>query len=301
MPLARLADADIHYEVIGHEGPWVAFVSRGLESSDDFRRLGSLVAAQGCRVLIHDRRNCGRSSFDLELMEPEEEVWADDLARLLGHLDAAPAIILGWSRGARIALRFALRHPHAASGLVLWGLSGGSLAERHLEGYYFGKYLRAAAEGGIGAVAATEHFANLIALAPATATSLESLGTERFIGALERQRQAFLVHSDEVVLGVTDNELRSLDVPTVIVPYYNNMHPHDTSVHAHRLIRASRLVDYDPDRRALNHAEWSERDDEVVAGITAALARERSTTPRDRTTVLAWMRRRRRRAALRAG
>ncbi len=201
------------------------------------------------------------------------------------------------SRGARIALRFTLRHPRATRALVLWGLSGGPLAARHLRDYYFGRYLRAAAEGGIEAVATTEHFAKLIALAPATAPLLESLGVERFVAALERQRQFFVVHSDHDVLGVTDDELRSLDVPTVIVTYYDNMYPHETSAHAHHLILSSQLADYDPAGRTLQPAEWPpnwpERDDEVVARITADFARDSSKSRRVGVVALTWLRRRR--------
>jgi pimeloyl-ACP methyl ester carboxylesterase len=291
MPFARCADADIHYEIIGDDGPWVACVSRGRAPSDDFRSVANLIAARGCRALIHDRRNCGRSTFDLELSEPEEEVWADDLARLLDHVGAAPAVVLGWSRGARIALRFALRHPQSARGLVLWGLSGGPLAARYLEDYYFGKFMRAAVEGGIEALTATEHFGELIALAPDTAASLESLGTQRFITALERQRQAFMIHSDEMVLGVTDDELQSIEVQTVILPFYDNMHPEDTSAHAQHLIAHSRLMDYDPDRRTIHGAVHGKLDDEVVARVTAALAR-RAVRPDTSAPAPGWIRRR---------
>ena len=80
MTLAHLDGVDINYEVVGDLGPWIALVSRGLEPLGDFSCLASNIAVQGYRVLIHDRRNCGQSSFDFDNVAAEEGVWADDLA-----------------------------------------------------------------------------------------------------------------------------------------------------------------------------------------------------------------------------
>lgn len=50
---------------------------------------------------------------------------ADDLARLLARLGANPARVLGYSLGARIALRLAIAHPASVSRLVLESPSAG--------------------------------------------------------------------------------------------------------------------------------------------------------------------------------
>jgi len=50
---------------------------------------------------------------------------ADDLARILGTLDALPAHVLGYSLGARIALRLAVAHPRVVARLVLESPSAG--------------------------------------------------------------------------------------------------------------------------------------------------------------------------------
>jgi pimeloyl-ACP methyl ester carboxylesterase len=121
MPLARLSGADIQYEIIVDKGPWVALVSGGRNPLLDLAGLGRDIADLGYQVLLHDRRGCGRSSLDFDSLEPEEDVWADDLAELLDLLEVAPAIIGGRSRGARVALRFSLRHGAHARALVLWG------------------------------------------------------------------------------------------------------------------------------------------------------------------------------------
>lgn len=50
---------------------------------------------------------------------------ADDLAAILGRLDAAPAHVVGYSLGARVALRLAVAHPAAVRRLVLESPSAG--------------------------------------------------------------------------------------------------------------------------------------------------------------------------------
>ena len=94
--------------------------------------LAGKIAASGFRVLLHDRRNTGASDMLLDDAEVEEAVWADDLYELLGQLGGVPAFIGGSSSGARTAMMFALRHPHAVRGLLLLRVSGVALLEKSL-------------------------------------------------------------------------------------------------------------------------------------------------------------------------
>ena len=59
----------------------------------------------------------------------------------------------------------------------------------------------------------------------------------------------FLVGKDQPVMGVSDDELHRINIPTTIVPYYDRMHPYTTSVHAHKTIPNSRFFDFNPLRR----------------------------------------------------
>lgn len=71
--------------------------------------------AQEFRVIRYDFRGFGRSSAPPETSFSH----ADDLHRLLHHLGAGPAHVVGLSMGGRFALRFVLAFPEEARSLVL--------------------------------------------------------------------------------------------------------------------------------------------------------------------------------------
>jgi pimeloyl-ACP methyl ester carboxylesterase len=248
MPTALINGAEIYYEIIGHKGSWVAAISSGRQSLADVEAPWREIASRGYRVVVHDRRNCGRSSLDFDRLESEEDVWVDDLHALLTYLDVARAFVVGLSRGARIAIRFALRYPGETRGLGLWGLSGGAATTRYLDDYYYGMYLRACEKGGMEAVCALDHFAGLIVARPANRDVLLAMDPLVFISAVNRWRGQFLTNVNQPVMGLGDEELRRIGVPTAIVPYYDQMHPHATATHALKMIPGSRLFDFDPTR-----------------------------------------------------
>lgn len=87
--------------------------------------------ARRFRLIVVDLPGHGRSAF----AEPSRmtiERTADDLAAIVAALEAAPANVLGYSLGARIALRLAVAHPASVARLVLESPSAGlvTAAER---------------------------------------------------------------------------------------------------------------------------------------------------------------------------
>ncbi|MDX5567782.1 alpha/beta hydrolase [Streptomyces sp. ID05-04B] len=68
------------------------------------------------RVIIPDLRGHGRSEVPDEGNTPAE--MADDLAALLGHLGAGPAITVGHSMGGQVVNLLALRHPERVRSVV---------------------------------------------------------------------------------------------------------------------------------------------------------------------------------------
>jgi pimeloyl-ACP methyl ester carboxylesterase len=104
----EVPDARLHYEVRG-SGPLVVLVGAPMDA-DAFAPLADLLAGDHT-VLTTDPRGVNRSP----VIDPEQdstpEQRADDLSRLLTHLDAGPAIVFGSSGGAVTALAFAQAHP----------------------------------------------------------------------------------------------------------------------------------------------------------------------------------------------
>jgi pimeloyl-ACP methyl ester carboxylesterase len=78
---------------------------------------GYEVAARHGRVVSTDIRGHGRG---LRSEKPFTlEAAADDIAELIKTLDAAPAVVVGYSMGGSLALLCASRHPDVVAGLVL--------------------------------------------------------------------------------------------------------------------------------------------------------------------------------------
>ncbi|CAL9354961.1 alpha/beta fold hydrolase [Streptomyces sp. enrichment culture] len=78
------------------------------------------VLARRYRVIAPDTRGHG---FSANATEPFR--WADDLAALLRHLDAGPAVLVGLSMGGVIATDTVLEHPDVVRAVVTAGAATG--------------------------------------------------------------------------------------------------------------------------------------------------------------------------------
>jgi pimeloyl-ACP methyl ester carboxylesterase len=104
----RVPDALLHYEVRG-AGPLVVLVGAPMDARP-FAQLADLLATDHT-VLTTDPRGINRSKVDDPDADSTPELRADDLARLITHLDAGPAAVLGSSGGAVSVLALAQSHP----------------------------------------------------------------------------------------------------------------------------------------------------------------------------------------------
>ncbi|MFI6577900.1 alpha/beta fold hydrolase [Nocardiopsis sp. NPDC050513] len=107
--------ARLYHEVRG-QGPLVALVGSPM-GADSFAPLADLLAADHT-VLTTDPRGIGRSPLDDPDQDSTPDLRADDLARLIVHLDAGPAAVLGSSGGAVTALALAQSRPDLAHTVV---------------------------------------------------------------------------------------------------------------------------------------------------------------------------------------
>jgi pimeloyl-ACP methyl ester carboxylesterase len=111
----RVPDAVLHYEVRG-AGPLVVLVGAPMDAWP-FAPLADLLGTDHT-VLTTDPRGINRSKVDNPDADSTPELRADDLARLITHLGAGPAAVLGSSGGAVSALALAQARPDLAHTVV---------------------------------------------------------------------------------------------------------------------------------------------------------------------------------------
>ena len=117
-PTARTLDvsgARLYYEVRG-QGPLVVLVGAPMDARS-FGPLAELLAGD-YTVLTTDPRGINRSLVDDPGQDSTPELRADDLARLVAHLDLGPAVVLGSSGGAVSALALVQAHPGLVRGVI---------------------------------------------------------------------------------------------------------------------------------------------------------------------------------------
>jgi pimeloyl-ACP methyl ester carboxylesterase len=268
MPLANVRGVSINYEVLGSKGPWVALSPGGRRAIEGVESLAKRIAAAGYRVLVHDRRNCGASDVFVEGEESENEIWADDLHELLKQLNARPAWIGGSSSGCRLALLFALRHPQATRGLLLWRVTGGLAAAKRLAQRYYGQYIPIAREGGMAAICATEEFGERIRDRPANRERLMKMDPARFAEVMTNWNSAFLEGADKPVIGATEAQLKSLKAPACIVPGNDLSHLRSAAENLGRLMPDAEvhpLITKHYDLDVAPRAEWDAREADLAA------------------------------------
>ncbi|GGX11443.1 alpha/beta hydrolase [Pigmentiphaga litoralis] len=245
MPIAALNGTHIPFDVTGDTGDWIALSPGGRRGMDELLPLATRIAEGGYRVLIHDRRNCGAGEVAFDDRAPEFEIWADDLYALLQHVDASPAIVGGFSSGCRLSLLLALKHPEAVRALLLMRITGGAFAAERLARKYYTDYIEMVEQGGMQAIQHDAHFRALIAANPSNAARLAQMDAPTFLRIFRAWRTDLEAGATMPVLGATQAQLRSLAVPTCVIPGTDRTHPIEVGKHVHELIAGSTWIPMD--------------------------------------------------------
>ena len=115
-PVARVNGTGLSYATTGH-GPATLLVNGfGVDATAWRRQVAALAASH--TVVTYEHRGIGQS---WPIREPGVTVaqLAEDARALLEHVRRLPAVVVGSSMGAVVALELALAHPEAMRGLVL--------------------------------------------------------------------------------------------------------------------------------------------------------------------------------------
>ncbi|GAC1330443.1 MAG: alpha/beta hydrolase [Beijerinckiaceae bacterium] len=283
MAIARIRGVSINYEVVGASGPWLALTPGGRRGYSEFLPLADKIARRGFRVLLHDRRNCGLSDLSFDDSKADDTIWAEDLYVLLQKLDALPAFIGGSSSGCRLSLLLYLRHRPDVKGLLLFRVTGGPYAAKALPEKYYERFIRAAREGGMAAVCETDHWQERLARRPSDRDALMAISPERFIAVMSAWKDWFLSGVDLPVLGVNEAELKSIDVPTIVIPGNDRVHSGPVGVLAHSLIPGAELHQLpieESDRELIPFEEWASHEDEIATTFADFMKRVDISPPR---------------------
>jgi pimeloyl-ACP methyl ester carboxylesterase len=131
MPLQVIDGLEINYEVMGEGTPLLLFAPGGFDATIEkwreasaWKGLDALAAlATHHKVIVYDRRECGRSGGRVERLS-----WASytrQAAALLDHLKIPSAYLLGGCMGCSVALAFGVHYPERTRGLLLhWPVGG---------------------------------------------------------------------------------------------------------------------------------------------------------------------------------
>jgi 2-succinyl-6-hydroxy-2,4-cyclohexadiene-1-carboxylate synthase len=106
------------------DGPSLLLIHGFTGRGSSWAGLAAAARRRGLRTVVVDLPGHGRSGTGAPARMTVERT-ADDLAAILDGLGAAPAFVLGYSLGARIALRLAAASPSSVARLVLESPSAG--------------------------------------------------------------------------------------------------------------------------------------------------------------------------------
>ena len=264
MPYLKVDGVSLYYEDHG-SGPAVILSPGGRGDVESLRPIAALLSAH-CRVILHDRRNCGRSDVLIAGDLSEQHIWAEEMAALLEQLGAAPAYAMGGSAGSRTSLTLAVRHPKVVKGLFVWEVSGGPHSGELTSHGYYGQYIEAAEKGGMAAVAETEFFALRIKANPSNADRLLSMDVPEFCSVMRRWQAEY--SRPNPVGDLTEEQLKTIKCPLVIFAGNtpDEVHHKSAAENLHRLVAHSEMRP-----SAWTHEEWDivGQHDHTFPGIAA--------------------------------
>ena len=252
MPFENVDGVNLYYEQYG-DGPPVILTPGGRVDREGLRPLAALLSLR-CRVILHDRRNCGRSDVVIGGDLSEQHIWAEEMAGLLRQIDAVPAYAAGGSAGSRTSVALAVRHPEVVKGLFVWEVSGGPRSAEMTAAGYYGQYIEAAERGGMAAVAETEFFAQRIKDNPVNGERLMSMEVHEFCSVMRRWQAAYAAPNP--VSDLTEEQLKTIKCAMVIFEGNSpdEVHHKSAAESLHRLVPHSEL----------RPSAWTQEEWEVV-------------------------------------
>ena len=267
MPVENIRGVNIVYEIVGDRGPWVVLITGGRRAHDEFVPLAQKIAAGGFRVLLHDRRNTGASDIRIDGSEAEEEIWTDDLHELFRARARCrcSSAARRRARAPRSCSRCAIRK---RCGACCYSASPAAHLRRDVCRNNITANISAPPQqGGMAAVCDTEQYRERIAANPKNRDVLMAMDPKRYIAVMEHWLKLFQAGANFTIMGVTDDQLRSIKAPTVVIPGNDNTHNSASGRAAQKLIPGSKLHQLpieDKDVPLISFEEWAPYEAEIA-------------------------------------
>jgi 3-oxoadipate enol-lactonase len=272
MPKAHVNGADLWYELVG-TGPYLVQIGGAVSAHEGYASVTPAMA-EHFTVLDYDHRGYGQSdrpqgqSYDLD-------VWVDDLAGLLDHLEIPRLHVHGGSMGGFVATRFATKYPERVERLVI----GGAVARcDRMSRTQFRIWKALASAYGVD----SEELALHLTTHAFSRAYLDGLGdtavTEmREVTARNVTTDVFSAACDFMIRADTRDDLGRITAPTlimvgdedVITPLHAGPDGAGAAFMADRIPRAELYV-----LEGCGHGNLVERADDSIRSIIAFLQRE---------------------------
>lgn len=218
--MTRLSVDGTHYETrTGGHGPAVLLIHGFTGRGADWGSCLPAIRGAGHTTIVVDLLGHGRSDAPLDPACHAIERQAADLAVILRRLEAAPATVVGYSLGARLALRLAVAHPAVVRALVLESPSAGIVdaAERAVRRASDVELAVRLERDGLEAFVAAWEVSSLFA-----AERLLPVSTQARIQAARRRNRpdglaASLRGAGQGSMEPLVNRLSSIDCPTLVI------------------------------------------------------------------------------------
>ncbi len=268
MAVAKVNGAEIYYEESG-SGPPVILSPGGLQGVASSYRPVIEALSREHRVVVYDRRFGGQSRSPLVV-----QTWdlvCDDVFGLMDALDIDQAYLGGGSFGAAISLGCAARRPQRVRAIFPSNIAGGVICDGYLTGKLFKSMDLAENDSISSVVAAFDPDDRFSPFSPELAQTdsqyrktLEAMSTDDFVQVMRDTIYA-LFHGPYPTLGMTEPALKSIQVPAMVMPGGNDVHPRAVAELVHRLVPNCRWAEVRP------HSEEPAKYTERVLGFLAAV------------------------------
>jgi hypothetical protein len=144
-------------------------------------------------------------------------------------------------------------------------------------------FIKAAQDGGMAAVCATEQYQERIAANPQTRDRLMAMDPKKYIAVMSNWQDQFVASTKQKVFGMTDADLASIAVPTVIIPGNDQTHASANGRIAAQAIPGAvlhQLPITDQEVPLINYTEWAPYEAEIARTFVDLMRKVDAQRPR---------------------